>query len=175
MSTSLAAKPGESKRGRHTVWTGEQLGRFLAFAVDSAYLPAWLFLATSGSRWGEVLGLTWDDVDLDAATAIMLRQVTMVDHRVVVKERPNTKACHTIPLDPGTLAMLRCHRERQTELKRVLGPATRTTAGASAGRTPPTASQPGSSGADVPYGAAAASTESTTLRHFVAFLNRLAK
>jgi len=112
---------GSTRRGRHTVWSGEQLGRFLDFVVDSAYLPAWLFLATSGSRRGEVLGLKWDDVDLDAATAIMSRQVTMVDHLVIVKELPKTKAGHTISLDPGTIAMLRNHLDRQSDLKRLLG------------------------------------------------------
>ena len=112
---------GSTRRGRHTMWTGEQLGRFLDFVADSPYLPAWLFLATSGSRRGEVLGLKWDDVDLDAATAIMSRQVTMVDHRIVVKELPKTKAGHMILLDPGTVEMLRNHRDRQAEIKRLLG------------------------------------------------------
>jgi integrase len=114
---------GSTKRGRHTVWTGEQLGRFLDFVADSPYLPAWLFLATSGSRRGEVLGLKWDDLDLDVATAIMSRQVTMVDHRVVVKELPKTKAGHTILLDPGTIEMHANHRDRQAEIKRLLGAA----------------------------------------------------
>lgn len=114
---------GSTRRGRHIVWSGEQLGRFLDFVADSPYLPAWLFLATSGSRRGEVLGLKWDDLDLDAATAIMSRQVTMVEHRTVVKELPKTKAGHMILLDAGTVEMLVRHRERQTELKRWLGAA----------------------------------------------------
>jgi integrase len=125
-NVAAAATPpprGSTKRGRHTVWSGEQLARFLDFVADSAYLPAWLFLATSGSRRGEVLGLKWHDIDLDAATAIMSRQVTMVDHRIVVKELPKTKAGHTIQLDAGTIEMLVHHRERQTEIKRLLGPA----------------------------------------------------
>jgi integrase len=112
---------GSTRRGRQTTWTSEQLGRFLDFVADSPYLPAWLFLATSGSRRGEMLGLQWHDLDLDAATAIMSRQVTMVDHRVVVKELPKTKAGHTILLDPATVEMLHRHRATQGELKRLLG------------------------------------------------------
>lgn len=114
---------GSTKRGRPNVWTADQLGLFLDFVADSPYLPAWLYLATSGSRRGEVLGLKWDDLDLDVATAIMSRQVTMVDHRVVVKELPKTKAGHTILLDPGTIEMLANHRDRQAEIKRLLGAA----------------------------------------------------
>ena len=89
--------------------------------ADSPYLPPWLYLATSGSRRGEVLGLKWDDVDLDAGTAIMSRQVTMVGHSIVVKELPKTKAGHMILLDPGTVEMLTNHKERQAEDKRLLG------------------------------------------------------
>ncbi len=118
-----ATPPPQSstKRGRPNVWTAEQLGLFLDFVSDSPYLPAWLYLATSGSRRGEVLGLKWDDVDLDAATAIMSRQITMVDHRMVIKELPKTKAGHMILLDTGTVEMLRNHREHQAEDKRLLG------------------------------------------------------
>ena len=120
---SAATPPpqGSTRRGRQTTWTSEQLGRFLDFVADSPYLPAWLFLATSGSRRGEVLGLRWDDVDLDAATAIMSSQVTVVDHRVVIKALPKTKAGHTISLDAGTVEMLVNHRKRQDEIKRLLG------------------------------------------------------
>lgn len=112
---------GSTRRGRHTVWTGRQLAQFLDFIANNPYLPAWLFLATSGSRRVEVLGLKWHDIDLDAATAVMSRQVTMVDHRVVVKELPKTKVGHMILLDPSTVEMLVHHRKRQIELQRLLG------------------------------------------------------
>lgn len=110
-----------TRRGRPTTWTGEQLGQFLDFVADSSYLPAWLYLATSGSRRGEVLGLKWTDVDLDDATAIMSRQICMVGHRVVVKDLPKTKGGHTIALDPATVEMLSDLQNRQAELKRMLG------------------------------------------------------
>lgn len=120
---AVATPPPQAstRRGRHTTWNGEQLGLFLDSVADSPYLPAWLFLATSGSRRGEVLGLKWDDVDLDAATAIISRQVAMVDHRIVVKDLPKTKGGHTISLDAGTVEMLVNHRVRQREIKRLLG------------------------------------------------------
>ncbi len=120
---AVATPPPQAstRRGRHTTWTGEQLGQFLDFVADSPYLPAWLFLATSGSRRGEVLGLKWDDVDLAATTAIISRQVAMVDHRIVVKDLPKTKGGHSTSLDPGTVEMLANHRERQAKIKRLLG------------------------------------------------------
>ena len=72
---------------------------------------------TSGCRRGECLGLRWSDIDLDEATAIIARQVTALDHRVIVKELSKTKQAHLIRLDSGTVAMLRKLRAEQAEEK----------------------------------------------------------
>ncbi len=107
---------------RPKAWNAEQLRAFLAYAAESRYLPAWIFLATSGCRRGECLGLRWSDIDLDAGTAIIARQVTALDHRSIVKEAPKTKQAHLIRLDSGTVAMLRRLRVEQSEEKLRLGP-----------------------------------------------------
>ncbi len=107
---------------RPKAWSAEQLRAFLAYAAESRLLPAWIFLATSGCRRGECLGLRWSDIDLDAGTAIIARQVTALDHRVIVKETPKTKQAHLIRLDTGTVAMLRRLRIEQSEEKLRLGP-----------------------------------------------------
>ena len=106
---------------RPKAWTAEQLRAFLDYTSDIQYLPAWIFLATSGCRRGECLGLRWSDVDLDGATAIISRQVTALDHRVIVKELPKTKQAHLIRLDSGTVSMLRKLRAEQAETKLRLG------------------------------------------------------
>ena len=113
---------GSTKRGRPPTWDGDQLRAFLDHVGESRYLPPWLFLATTGCRRGEALGLKWSDVDLEAATAIISRQVTAIDHELRIKELPKTKAGHTIRLDPGTVAMLRSWRATQAEERLVLGP-----------------------------------------------------
>src|SRR5262245_21896393 len=110
-----------ARSGRPKVWTAEQLRAFLDYTADSSYLPAWLFLATSGCRRGECLGLRWHDVDLDNSTAVIARQVVALDHRVILKDYPKTKRPHLIRLDSGTVAMLRRHRTDQAEMKLRLG------------------------------------------------------
>jgi integrase len=65
---------GSTRRGQHTTWTGDQLRRFLGFIADDRYVTPWIFLATTGCRRGECLGLRWTDLDLDGSTAIVSRQ-----------------------------------------------------------------------------------------------------
>jgi integrase len=119
-ATPPSASAARSHRPR--AWTAAQLRAFLDFAADNPYLPAWVFLATSGCRRGECLGLRWNDIDLDAAAAVIARQVTAVDHKVIVKEYPKTKQPHLILLDSGTVAMLRRLHTHQAETKLRLGP-----------------------------------------------------
>ncbi len=111
-----------TRRARPPAWTADELRGFLEYAADCRYLPAWVFLATTGCRRGECLGIAWDDVNLDKATAIICRQVTAIDHKLLVKELPKTKRGHLIRLDSSTVAMLRSWRARQNEERLLAGP-----------------------------------------------------
>ena len=113
---------GSTRRGQRTTWTAEQLAEFLGFVADNRYLAPWIFVATTGCRRGECLGLRWADVDLDRATAVISRQVTSIDHVVVVKELPKTKRGHMVALDSNTVAMLRRWRAQQNEERLLVGP-----------------------------------------------------
>jgi len=121
--TDAAVPPSDSsiKSGQPKTWTGDELRAFLAFSEDSRYLPPWLFLATSGCRRGEGLGLKWDDIDLDNATAIISRQVVTVSGILRVKELPKTKRGHMISLDPTTITILRSWRATQNEERLLVG------------------------------------------------------
>lgn len=98
---ATAPPVGATRSPRPQAWSSEQLRRFLDYVADNRYLPAWVFLATTGCRRGECLGLKWTDIDLDAGTAVISRQVTAIDHMVVEKELPKTKLGHLIRLDTG--------------------------------------------------------------------------
>jgi integrase len=119
-----AANPppvGSVRSGRPHAWTADQLGRFLDFVAEDRYLPAWVFVATTGCRRGECLGLKWSDLDLDKGTAVISRQVTAIDHELRIKPLPKTKRGHMILLDRSTLRMLRRWRVRQAEEKLLVG------------------------------------------------------
>ena len=48
-------------------WLADELNRFLEFTKGDRYEPAWVFLATTGMRRGEALGLRLTDLNLDAS------------------------------------------------------------------------------------------------------------
>lgn len=63
-------------------WTTEELSTFLRDARNERNYADYVLLATKGMRRGEVLGLRWSDVDLDAAKLSGRQTVVTVKHRV---------------------------------------------------------------------------------------------
>ncbi len=102
-------------------WTAEELARFLKLVEGSRYHSAWLFLATTGMRRGEALGLRWQDVDLEGARASIRQTVTAVDHRVRIAPRTKTGRGRAVDLDAATVAILTTHRARQAQEMLKLG------------------------------------------------------
>ena len=70
--------------------------------------------ATTGARRGELCGLRWSDVDLDAATATFARSISDAGGEVEVKD-PKTNQARRIALDASTVDVLREHRRRAEE------------------------------------------------------------
>ena len=81
-----------------------------------------MFLATTGCRRGECLGVAWKDLDLDRATAVVSQQLTVVGGRLLLKPLPKTKRAHLVRLDSVTTAVLRGWRARQNEERLLVGP-----------------------------------------------------
>jgi integrase len=118
-----AVSPPTARKTRTSWWTVEQLRRFLLHVVDDELYAAWLLFATTGARTGEVAGLTWEDLDLDAGWVRVEWTLGHVGHRLTWKPRPKSRAGErTMALDPATTAALREHRQRQRENRRFAGP-----------------------------------------------------
>jgi len=58
------ASPPRARRPRLTIWTPEQLGRFVDHVLNDRFYALWLLVVTTGLRRGELAGLRRDDVDL---------------------------------------------------------------------------------------------------------------
>jgi integrase len=94
------------------VWSSVQLRQFLASVEHEATFPLWRLAATTGMRRGELLGLSWGDVDLDKARLTVRRQLIRMGRRTGFG-RPKTEAGRRcISLDPTTVEVLRRHKCR---------------------------------------------------------------
>ena len=75
----------------------------------------WLLAGTTGMRRGELLGLQWDDLDLDGGYARVRQTVVLVDNKPTVSEPKTRRARRVVPLPPETVTALRVHRKAQAE------------------------------------------------------------
>lgn len=95
------------------VWRPEQCGAFLDHAEGEKLYPLFEMASRTGMRRGELCGLRWTDVDLDARRMDVRVQLTVVNG--VVEEGPTKSRAgeRSVPLDDGLVAMLRAHRQQQ--------------------------------------------------------------
>lgn len=114
----LAKAPRISYK-RATIWTPDHVATFLDTASDDDLWPLWLLMVESGARTSELLGLGWEDANLDRGTLRIGRQVVrLLKGTPVVKDDGKSKAAsRSIRLTPGTVAELRTYRTRWLERK----------------------------------------------------------
>jgi len=75
-----------------------------------ALFTAALFLRL---RQGEILGLVWADVDLDAGTLRVTQALQRVDGKLIFKAPKTEKSRRRLTLPATLVAALRAHRDRQ--------------------------------------------------------------
>jgi integrase/predicted RNA-binding Zn-ribbon protein involved in translation (DUF1610 family) len=112
-----AADPprGQSKQRELPAWNAEQLAGFLAFLKDDRLFALWRLLAMTGCRRGEALGLSWDDLDVEAATLTIRRALVPLGATVIVSEPKTARGRRRIALDPVTIEALKAHAARQAD------------------------------------------------------------
>ncbi|MGH7693265.1 MAG: tyrosine-type recombinase/integrase [Candidatus Dormibacteria bacterium] len=114
-------KPRATSRTEMKFWEPEQLARFLTSVEGTRQQAAWHLAAMTGMRRGEVLGLRWQDVDLDARRLAVRHTLVSVKYQIC-DSTPKTHQARTIDLDPATVDQLRAHRQRQATERAAWGP-----------------------------------------------------
>jgi len=96
----------------------------LLHAVAGERLQALYVLAIYlGLRRAEVLGLRWDDIDLDAERLQVTQTLQRVEGRLQLLPPKTRHSRRTVPLPPPCVDALRQHRARQDRERLALGPA----------------------------------------------------
>jgi integrase len=117
------ADPPKVKTREMACWSPEQTTAFLASTADDRMAALWHLAASTGMRRGEILGLRWSDVDLDAATLTIRQTIVVVDSKPVLSEPKTGAGRRTLALDPATVTALRSHRARQAQERLAWGAA----------------------------------------------------
>lgn len=95
------------------MWTPAQTAAFLASARDERLYALFHLVALRGLRRGEAAGLRWADLDLEAGTLAISRQLQQLGGHLVTGPPKSQAGQRVIALDRTTVAALRAHRQRQ--------------------------------------------------------------
>ncbi|MFI1989700.1 tyrosine-type recombinase/integrase [Actinoplanes sp. NPDC020271] len=134
---ALATVP-KVRRRRVKPWSPERLGEWLDAIEAERLYPLFHLGVFAGLRRGELCGLSWDDVDLDAARIVVGWQITGISYRkarraekeglkIEYRVRLKTSEGEDLPvdLDSETVAVLRAWRRAQAKERLALGRAHR--------------------------------------------------
>ncbi|HJA19287.1 MAG TPA: site-specific integrase, partial [Candidatus Mediterraneibacter ornithocaccae] len=76
-----------------------------------------------GLRKGEILGLTWNDIDFDNSTIQITKSVCYTDNQIIIKEPKTKTSIRTITLPLSTINLIKEYRKEWLLLKMRLGSA----------------------------------------------------
>jgi integrase len=100
-----------------------QARAFLAACQGHPDEALFVVALTCGLRHGEILGLQWQDIDLEAGTLEVVRSLQRIGAVDTLVELKSTHSRRTLSLPPVAVAALRAHRAQQLREQLVAGPA----------------------------------------------------
>ena len=104
-------------------WSEAQARQFLADTRDDELAVAWALSLTRGLRRGELCGLRWEALDLDAGTATIDHALVVVVGKMQASTPKASSSRCSLPLDASLVSLLLAHRKRQLEERLCAGEA----------------------------------------------------
>lgn len=105
------------------VWTAQEARTFLEATKEDRLGFMWALYLSRGLRRGELVGLRWPSVDLNAGVIRIEETRTIVDGKAVTSLPKTAAGRRSIPIDGRLIALLKTHRRRQAAEKLAAGPA----------------------------------------------------
>jgi integrase len=98
-----------------------QIAAVLAALEGHGLYPIVALALATGMRRGELLGLQWGDVDLDAGTLRVERSLEETKAGLRLKPPKTKRGRRTVTLDEKTVATMRAHKVKMLEVRLALG------------------------------------------------------
>jgi integrase len=121
--------PGRDDSVERAAWARDEVHSFVQTASSDRLGSVFRLMLATGVRRGELIGLTWDDVDLERRELTVRRQVLVRPRsvrnvpRIYVRETTKTRRVRRVAFDEQTAAGLRRWKAVQGEERLAFGPA----------------------------------------------------
>lgn len=116
-----AADPPRVERKEMQTWSASEVREFLSALKQDRLEVLFTVLCTTGMRRGEVLGLRWIDLDLQAGRLSVQQTLTSVNYKLVFGKPKTARGRRSVPLDGSTVAALHLQRESWSECRDLMG------------------------------------------------------
>ncbi|MGB9825061.1 MAG: tyrosine-type recombinase/integrase [Desulfofundulus sp.] len=117
-----SVKPVRVSQKEMTCLTPEQVKAFLEAAKSDRFFPLFVCALGTGLRRGELLGLKWQDVDLDKGTVTVRRTLARTKDGLVLQEPKSQASCRTVVLPEEVVKILKALKIEQAKQKLKAGP-----------------------------------------------------
>ncbi len=122
-SPLVGVRPPRVSSPEVETWSAVEVHRFLDGVLNDRLYGLWVLVIATGMRRGEIAGLRWADVDLDAGVIAVRRSRVSVGWQVYEGEPKSRSSRRTISVDERVVAILVSHRRRQLEERLAWGEA----------------------------------------------------
>jgi integrase len=116
----LVTPPSIRKKEIITMETDE-ITKFLSYAQGDRLYIAFLLAVFTGLRRGEILGLRWKDINMEAKTASIRKNLVVVEGKLVLQEPKTNGSIHSVSLPSTTIEALKKHKRIQNQEKLKMG------------------------------------------------------
>ncbi len=106
--------PKQNRMKRETL-SAQKVGAFFAAASEDRFAALYVLAVTSGLRPGELLALTWEDVNLEAGTLSVRHSVSEDENGPIIREETKTSGGRRLELLPVAVEALKKHRVLQSK------------------------------------------------------------
>ncbi|MGW3572380.1 site-specific integrase [Streptomyces sp. NPDC000941] len=118
-NVAALVKVRSGRKRKREPWSVEEARTFLEAArkAGDPLYPAYVLILVLGFRRGEVLGLTWESVNLDAGEITVERQLQRINRQLVHDETQTEASTATLPLPQICVTALQLRQKAQEAAK----------------------------------------------------------
>lgn len=108
----------KKKDSEWNFWTYEEFNKFISYVDDKLYNLIFHFLYYTGLRLGEMIALTWEDIDLEKRTLKIYKNFTnkLGNNSYSILDPKTKNSVRVIDLDDKLIKMLKQHRKEEEKL-----------------------------------------------------------